>query len=124
MKLLSCTQCVCQGSEDNCTPGAEPRPPPRYKRKVKMRGIENLNLDNINVDTAGAAGAGAAGAAGAAEASGAAGAAGAAVAAGAGAEHQNDILFPVCSSGRVQARAGEGEGSPARCGNMVKGEPQ
>ena len=103
--------CV-QGSEDNCTPGAEPRPPPRYKRKVKMRGIENLNLDNINVDTAGAAGAGAAGAAGAA------------VAAGAGAEHQNDILFPVCSSGRVQARAGEGEGSPARCGNMVKGGQQ
>ena len=94
------TVCV-QGSEDNCTPGAEPRPPPRYKRKVKMRGIENLNLDNINVDTAGAAGAGAA-----------------------GAEHQNDILFPVCSSGRVQARAGEGGGSPARCGNMVKGEPQ
>ena len=117
------TVCV-QGSEDNCTPGAEPRPPPRYKRKVKMRGIENLNLDNINVDTAGAAGAGAAGAAGAAEASGAAGAAGAAVAAGAGAEHQNDILFPVCSSGRVQARAGEGGGSPARCGNMVKGGPQ
>ena len=107
------TVCV-QGSEDNCTPGAEPRPPPRYKRKVKMRGIENLNLDNINVDTAGAAGA-----AGAAEA----GAAGA-VAAGAGAEHQNDILFPVCSSGRVQARAGEGEGSPARCGNMVKGGRQ
>ena len=98
--------CV-QGSEDNCTPGAEPRPPPRYKRKVKMRGIENLNLDNINVDTAGAAGA-----------------VGAAVAAGAGAEHQNDILFPVCSSGRVQARAGEGEGSPARCGNMVKGGRQ
>ena len=94
------TVCV-QGSEDNCTPGAEPRPPPRYKRKVKMRGIENLNLDNINVDTAGAAGAGAA-----------------------GAEHQNDILFPVCSSGRVQARAGEGGGSPARCGNMVKGGPQ
>ena len=107
--------CV-QGSEDNCTPGAEPRPPPRYKRKVKMRGIENLNLDNINVDTAGAAGA--------AEAGGAAGAAGAAVAAGAGAEHQNDILFPVCSSGRVQARAGEGEGSPARGGNMVKGGRQ
>ena len=71
-----------------------------------MRGIENLNLDNINVDTAGAAGAGAAGAG------------------AAGAEHQNDILFPVCSSGRVQARAGEGEGSPARCGNMVKGGPQ
>ena len=111
------TVCV-QGSEDNCTPGAEPRPPPRYKRKVKMRGIENLNLDNINVDTAGAAGAGAAGAVGAA------GAAGAAGTAGAGAEHQNDILFPVCSSGRVQARAGEGEGSPARCGNMVKGGPQ
>ena len=97
--------CV-QGSEDNSTPGAEPRPPPRYKRKVKMRGIENLNLDNINVDTAGAAGAGAAGAG------------------AAGAEHQNDILFPVCSSGRVQARAGEGEGSPARCGNMVKGDRQ
>ena len=111
------TACV-QGSEDNCTPGAEPRPPPRYKRKVKMRGIENLNLDNINVDTAGAAGA--------AEAGGAAGAAGAAVAAGAGTEHQNDILFPVCSSGRVQARAGEGGGggSPARCGNMVKGGRQ
>ena len=101
--------CV-QGSEDNCTPGAEPRPPPRYKRKVKMRGIENLNLDNINVDTAGVAGA--------------VGAAVAAGTAGAGAEHQNDILFPVCSSGRVQARAGEGEGSPARCGNMVKGGPQ
>ena len=119
--------CV-QGSEDNCTPGAEPRPPPRYKRKVKMRGIENLNLDNINVDTAGAAGAagagaGAAGAVGAAGAAGA-GAAGAAVAAGAGVEHQNDILFPVCSSGRVQARAGEGGGSPARCGNMVKGGRQ
>ena len=113
---------VCvQGSEDNCTPGAEPRPPPRYKRKVKMRGIENLNLDNINVDTAGAAGAAGAGAAGAAGASGAAGTAGVA---GAGAEHQNDILFPVCSSGRVQARAGEGGGSPARCGNMVKGDRQ
>ena len=100
---------MCQGSEDSCTPGAEPRPPPRYKRKVKMRGIENLNLDNINMDTAGAAGAGAAGA-GAAEA--------------AGAEHQNDILFPVCGGGRAQARAGEGGGSPARCGNMVKGGRQ
>ena len=92
---------MCQGSEDSCTPGAEPRPPPRYKRKVKMRGIENLNLDNINTDTAGAAGAGAA-----------------------GAEHQNDILFPVCGGGRAQARAGEGGGSPARCGNMVKGGRQ
>ena len=103
---------MCQGSEDSCTPGAEPRPPPRYKRKVKMRGIENLNLDNINTDTAGAAGA-----AGAAVAAGAAGAA--------GAEHQNDILFPVCGGGgRAQARAGEGGGSPARCGNMVKGERQ
>ena len=79
-----------------------------------MRGIENLNLDNINVDTAGAAGAAGAGA----------GAAGAAVAAGAGVEHQNDILFPVCSSGRVQARADGGGGSPARCGNMVKGGRQ
>ena len=90
---------MCQGSEDSCTPGAEPRPPPRYKRKVKMRGIENLNLDNINTDTAGAAGA-------------------------AGSEHQNDILFPVCGGGRAQARAGEGGGSPARCGNMVKGGRQ
>ena len=95
---------MCQGSEDSCTPGAEPRPPPRYKRKVKMRGIENLNLDNINTDTAGAAGA--------------------AGAAGSGAEHQNDILFPVCGGGRAQARAGEGGGSPARCGNMVKGKRQ
>ena len=24
-----------------------PRPPPRYKRKVKMRGVENLNLENM-----------------------------------------------------------------------------
>ena len=63
---------VCQGSEDSCTPGAEPRPPPRYKRKVKMRGIENLNLDNINTDTAGAAGAAGAAAAAGMEAAGAA----------------------------------------------------
>ena len=26
-----------------------PRPPPRYKRKVKLRGVENLNLDQINI---------------------------------------------------------------------------
>ena len=25
-----------------------PRPPPRYKRKVKLRGVENLNLEQIN----------------------------------------------------------------------------
>ena len=50
-------------------PAAAPRPPPRYKRKVKLRGVENLNLEQINTsedrddDT-----------------------------------HQNDILFKVCGS--------------------------
>ena len=43
-----------------------PRPPPRYKRKVKLRGVENLNLEQINTseDT--------------------------------DETHQNDILFKVC----------------------------
>ena len=43
-------------------------PPPRYKRKVKMRGIKNLNLENIsNEETDGVS-------------------------------HQNDILFNVCGA--------------------------
>ena len=43
-------------------------PPPRYKRKVKMRGIKNLNLENISNEEAD------------------------------GASHQNDILFNVCGA--------------------------
>ena len=43
-------------------------PPPRYKKKVKMRGIKNLNLENIsNEETDGVS-------------------------------HQNDILFNVCGA--------------------------
>ena len=30
------------------TPGA-PKPPPRYKRKVKLRGVEDLNLETVNL---------------------------------------------------------------------------
>ena len=43
-------------------------PPPRYKRKVKMRGIKNLNLENISNEEAD------------------------------GVSHQNDILFNVCGA--------------------------
>ena len=45
---------------------ATPRPPPRYKRKVKLRGVENLNLEQINLSEDRAE------------------------------THQNDILFKVC----------------------------
>ena len=46
-------------------------PPPRYKKKVKMRGIKNLNLENIsNEETDGEC----------------------------GISHQNDILFNVCGA--------------------------
>lgn len=27
-----------------------PKPPPRYKRKVKMQGVQNLNLENLSND--------------------------------------------------------------------------
>ena len=48
-----------------------PMPPPRYKKKVKMRGIKNLNLESIsNEDNDGEF----------------------------GISHQNDILFNVCGS--------------------------
>ena len=31
-------------------PSGPPRPPPRYKKKVKLRGVENLNLERVNLD--------------------------------------------------------------------------
>ena len=49
-----------------------PRPLPRYKRKVKMQGVQNLNLESLL-------------AAGDQEDS-----------------HQNDILFNVCSRGSLK----------------------
>ena len=52
--------------EDPEDPEAAPRPPPRYKRKVKLRGVENLKLDQINLSEDRAE------------------------------THQNDILFKVC----------------------------
>ena len=47
---------------------AVPRPPPRYKRKVKLRGMENLNLEQINISEDREE------------------------------THQNDILFKVCGT--------------------------
>lgn len=52
-------------------------PPPRYKKKVKMRGIKNLNLEDISHEEADGEN---------------------------GISHQNDILFNVCGSKALAKR--------------------
>ena len=56
---------------------SEPMPPPRYKKKVKMRGIKNLNLESISHEDPDAE---------------------------IGVSHQNDILFNVCGSKALAKR--------------------
>ena len=48
MRLETITSEDLPDEELQESPGT-PRPPPRYKRKVKLRGMENLNLENINL---------------------------------------------------------------------------
>ena len=49
MRLETITSEDLPDEEDTSPEVPPPRPPPRYKRKVKLRGVENLNLDRIDI---------------------------------------------------------------------------